>query len=80
MLGVESLNVLTMETPQPLPDGTYEVSITAMDTAGRPVTVKLFRTGLVTGVNLEGDEPTLQVGNQQVKLSDVLEVSSATGT
>ncbi|MBI2881389.1 MAG: flagellar hook assembly protein FlgD [Candidatus Tectomicrobia bacterium] len=64
---------------RPLPDGTYEISVTAQDKAGKPVKVELFRTGVVTGVSLEGEEPTLLVGNQKVKLSDVLEFSAAPG-
>ena len=65
---------------QPLPDGTYQISITALDTAGKPLTVGLFQTGVVTGVNLEGKEPTLWVGDQQLKLSDVLELSAGPST
>ena len=59
---------------QPLPDGTYTVSITAQDATGTVVPVSLFKTGVVTGVNLEGEEPTILVGNQKVKLRDVLEI------
>ena len=59
---------------QPLPDGTYTVSITAQDATGTVVPVSLFKTGVVTGVNLEGEEPTILVGNQKIKLKDVLEI------
>ena len=59
---------------QPLPDGTYTVSISAQNATGGSVSASLFKTGVVTGVNLEGEEATILVGNEKVKLKDVLEI------
>jgi flagellar basal-body rod modification protein FlgD len=75
--GTQSLTFDGKDTlGQPLPDGEYSLTITALDNAGQAVEAVPFRTGVVTGVNLESEEPTLLVGGQPVKLSEILEIST----
>jgi flagellar basal-body rod modification protein FlgD len=65
------------------PDGTYSISITAKTSDGTFVDASTETTGVVTGVDLTGSEPSLIVGSANVKLSDVTSVndtaSSSTG-
>jgi flagellar basal-body rod modification protein FlgD len=56
------------------PDGTYSISISGKNTQGAYVAVSTETTGTVTGVDLNGTEPSLIVGAQNVKLSDVTSV------
>jgi flagellar basal-body rod modification protein FlgD len=56
------------------PDGTYSITIDGKNLAGKDVTVSTKTVGIVTGVNLSGDEPVLTVGKNQIKLSDVSSV------
>ncbi|HVW93491.1 MAG TPA: flagellar hook capping FlgD N-terminal domain-containing protein [Devosia sp.] len=55
-------------------DGTYSISITAKTSNGTNVAADTETTGTVTGVDLSGSEPSLIVGSQSIKLSDVTSV------
>jgi flagellar basal-body rod modification protein FlgD len=59
------------------PDGTYTISIAAKNSQGAYVAASTESTGVVTGVDLTGTEPSLIVGNSTVKLSDVTSVRSS---
>ena len=50
------------------------ITIDGKNLAGKDVTVSTKTVGIVTGVNLSGDEPVLTVGKNQIKLSDVSSV------
>lgn len=53
------------------PDGLYTIQITAQDAAGQSVAVSTQFTGTVTGVDLSGSQPLLQVGSSYLTLSQV---------
>jgi flagellar basal-body rod modification protein FlgD len=56
------------------PDGTYTITIDGKNLAGKSVGVSTKTVGIVTGVDLSGDEPVLTVGQNQIRLSDVSSV------
>jgi flagellar basal-body rod modification protein FlgD len=56
------------------PDGTYTITIDGKNLAGKSVGVSTKTVGIVTAVDLSGDEPVLTVGQNQIKLADVSSV------
>lgn len=58
------------------PAGTYSIDITGKNAQGAYVAVSTETTGVVTGADLTGAQPSLIVGTQTVKLSDVTSVRS----
>jgi flagellar basal-body rod modification protein FlgD len=54
--------------------GNYSISIAATDVAGKAVTAKTSMTGIVSGVDMSGDEPYLIVGNARIALDSVQSV------
>lgn len=63
-----------------LPDGVYSLSVSAVDLSKKPVSSKVFTTGIVTNVEISGDEPSLFIGSVKVPLKDVLSVSQSNST
>jgi flagellar basal-body rod modification protein FlgD len=55
--------------------GTYRLQVTALDAAGHPVGSKLYVRGVVTGVEQQGDDTLLSIGNRKVLLSQVTSVA-----
>ena len=53
------------------PDGLYTIQITAQDAAGQSVAVSTQYTGTVTGVDLSGSQPLLQVGSSYLTISQI---------
>jgi flagellar basal-body rod modification protein FlgD len=53
------------------PDGLYTIQITAQDASSQPVTVSTQFTGTVTGVDLSGSQPMLQVDSSEIPISAV---------
>ena len=53
------------------PDGLYTLQITAQDASSQPVNVSTQFTGTVTGVDLSGSQPMLQVGSSEIPISQV---------
>jgi len=53
------------------PNGLYTIQITAQDAAGQSVAVSTQYTGTVTGVDLSGSQPLLQVGSSYLTLSQI---------
>jgi hypothetical protein len=53
------------------PDGLYTIQITAQDATGQSVTVSTQYTGMVTGVDLSGSQPLLQVGSSYLTISQI---------
>jgi flagellar basal-body rod modification protein FlgD len=53
------------------PDGLYTIQITAQDATGQSVVVSTQYTGTVTGVDLSGSQPLLQVGSSYLTISQV---------
>lgn len=58
------------------PDGAYTISIQATAADGTSQTISSQASGRVTSVDLSGSEPILTVNGTQVKLSDILSVST----
>jgi flagellar basal-body rod modification protein FlgD len=56
------------------PEGSYSITINAKNAQGAYVAADTQTTGVVTGVDLSGSEPSLIVGSQTIKLSDVTSV------
>jgi len=55
--------------------GTYKVSITAKDSQGNLVDVEQRASGRVTGVSFEKGYPEAILGDQRLKMSDILEIN-----
>jgi len=53
------------------PDGLYTIQITAQDAAAQSVAVSTQYTGTVTGVDLSGSQPLLQVGSSYLTVSQI---------
>ena len=53
------------------PDGLYTIRVTAQDAAGQNVAVSTQYTGTVTGVDLSGSQPLLQVGSSYLTISQI---------
>lgn len=62
-----------------LPQGSYQVAVSAVDKAGAPVGAKTEVKGTVTGVTFESGQPELLVGAVRVKLGDVSQVGGSGG-
>jgi flagellar basal-body rod modification protein FlgD len=60
---------------QTWPDGTYTLSITATGANGQAVTVSSQVQGVVSGVNLTSNPPTLTVGGQNIQISQVTSIT-----
>jgi flagellar basal-body rod modification protein FlgD len=55
--------------------GTYTVSIAAKDSKGNIVDVEQRATGRVTGVSFENGYPEVILGDQKLKMSDIVEIN-----
>lgn len=55
-------------------DGTYTLSITAVDGNGTALKVTTQVVGVVDGINFNGNEPVLLIGSLEVKLDEILSV------
>ena len=64
---------------RPLEAGTYTFEVKAFDQSGNKVGTNTFIQGLVTGVDLVGNEPLLEIGGVKVPVSAVISVHTATG-
>jgi flagellar basal-body rod modification protein FlgD len=58
----------------PVPDGTYTVSITAMDASGEPASAALFRSLPIDGVNFLDGGITLVSGNYEIPFDSIMEI------
>jgi flagellar basal-body rod modification protein FlgD len=56
------------------PDGTYAISVQAVDATGKSVNISTQTKGTVTGVDFTGSEPVLLVGTSRLNLSGVTSV------
>jgi len=62
-----------------LPSGAYSFSVSATDASGKSVTSNPLIRGVVSGVDMSGATPMLNIGNLEINLTDVTSVSSAGG-
>jgi flagellar basal-body rod modification protein FlgD len=60
---------------QTWPDGTYTLKVTATGANGQAVTVSTQVQGVVSGVNLTSNPPTLTVNGQSVQISQVTSIT-----
>lgn len=65
------------ETGARMGPGSYRFSILALDETGQAVPVDTYISGLVSRVSMDGNSPTLYVGDIPVDLSQVTEVKLA---
>ena len=56
---------------QSLPAGVYSFEVDAVDGAGKSLPVTKQVRGVVTGINLEGSEPILEIGQLRIPLGSV---------
>ena len=63
---------------QTWPDGTYTISVSATGANGTPVTVSTQVQGVVSGVNINQNPPTLTVSGQSVPMSQIQSISNNT--
>ena len=61
----------------PLEPGTYNFAISAIDANGNKVGASTFIQGLVTGMNMTGSEPQLEIGGVEIPVSAVTSVHAA---
>jgi flagellar basal-body rod modification protein FlgD len=59
------------------PDGLYTIKITAQGATGQSVTTSTQFTGTVTGVDLSGSQPLLQVGSSFITIPQVTAVQKS---
>jgi flagellar basal-body rod modification protein FlgD len=59
---------------QSMPAGVYRFEVDAADAAGKSLPVTKQVRGVVTGVDLEGAEPILEIGQSRIPLSSVTAV------
>lgn len=64
----------------PLPDGTYNLQVRALDTLGNEITSKTEVTGIVRAVTFQDGIPILDIDGVNVQLSDVLAIVEPTGS
>ncbi len=57
-----------------VPDGSYTFNVLALDEAGQGIPADTFVCGTVTRVSMDGETPTLYVGDIAIDLSQVSEV------
>ena len=57
--------------------GTYNFTVTGVDSSGNQVSGTSLLTGKVDGLKLDGSSPVLTIGGQDVPLSSVLRVNGA---
>jgi flagellar basal-body rod modification protein FlgD len=62
---------------KPLGSGTYTFEVKALDESGNKVGTSTFIRGLVTGVDMAGSEPQLEVGGVEIPVSAVISVHTA---
>jgi flagellar basal-body rod modification protein FlgD len=62
-----------------MPAGTYTIAISAVGASGQTVPVTTQVQGVVSGVNVSTNPPTLTIGNQTYPLNQITQVLSAGG-
>jgi flagellar basal-body rod modification protein FlgD len=60
---------------QTWPDGTYKLTVTATGASGQAVNVSTQVQGVVSGVNLSSNPPTLTVNGQNFQISQVTSIT-----
>lgn len=58
----------------PAEDGSYTISIIAFDSDGKTIAVKTEIIGIVDGINFDGNEPKIMIGNQEFGLDEITSV------
>ncbi len=66
------------DTGQRLAAGTYTYRVQALDAHGETISGAVTGGGRVTGINMEGGQPVLAIGNQRVPLSFVVGLTAGT--
>ena len=61
----------------PVEDGAYNVSVTAVGVDGAQISTSMVMKGRVTGVSMNDSATTLNVGGVNVSLEDILSISEA---
>ncbi len=72
--GTHTLDLSGMASAGQLPDGTYKIKLAVVGSDGKASSVDTLGGGIVTGVDLSGDAPTLLIGSIRIPLADVRQV------
>jgi flagellar basal-body rod modification protein FlgD len=59
-----------------MPEGTYRLSVAALDAEGKAISSAISVKGTVTAVDMTGTEPVLIIKGARIALSQVIEVSA----
>ncbi len=59
-----------------LPDGSYKLTVTAIDSAGGTIDSSVASAGTVTQIDMTGGTPRLIIGSMEVDLTDVAAVAN----
>ena len=77
--GAHTLDLSKISNLPQLTDGTYTVKLAVVDDAtGKASAVDTLGGGIVTGIDLSGDTPTLLIGSRRISLGDVRQVNEPT--
>ncbi|PHS27021.1 MAG: flagellar hook capping protein [Robiginitomaculum sp.] len=61
-----------------LPDGPYNLEVSALDNDGNLVSTSVSTTLVITGADFSGDEPALLVGRERIAFANILAVRERT--
>ena len=61
----------------PVEDGNYSFTVMAVDGDGNTVKTTSYLTGTVTGIDYQGDETMLLIGDQEVSISSLIRIENA---
>ncbi len=59
-----------------MPEGSYRLSVAALDADGKAISSAISVKGTVTAVDMTGTEPVLIIKGARIALSQVMEVSA----
>ncbi|MEZ5840263.1 MAG: flagellar hook assembly protein FlgD [Hyphomicrobiales bacterium] len=59
------------------PDGRYTITIDARTSSGKGIDVNTSVAGKVTGIDLSGDEPVLEIGETRLPISSVKSIAAS---
>jgi len=78
--GTQTFDLSKIANAPKLADGTYTVALAAVDTSGAATAVTTATSGVVTGIDLTSNPPTLLVGSRRIALTDVTQVQAQSGS
>jgi flagellar basal-body rod modification protein FlgD len=59
---------------RPSPSGTYSIEFTAADAEGRPISGSVYQRGIITGVDMSGNSPTVVLAGASIPMTAITNV------